>query len=91
MALPLSELLAGQTTDETLSTLVALAAVAGFPAYSWQSGTVPRTFFELEALTYADLTQVIGAIASGGFVDYAEGPWLTLRAAQAAASARPCA
>lgn len=82
MALPLSELLAGQTTDETLSTLVALAAVAGFPAYSWQSGTVPRTFFELEALTYADLTQVIGAIASGGFVDYAEGPWLTLRAAQ---------
>lgn len=82
MALSLSDLLSGQTTDETLSTLVALAAVAGFPAYSWQSGTVPRTFFELEALSYADLTQVIGAIASGGFVDYAEGPWLTLRAAQ---------
>ena len=82
MALALSDLLAGQTTDETLSTLVALAAVAGFPAYSWQSGTVPRTFFELEALSYADLSQVIGAIASGGFVDYAEGPWLTLRAAQ---------
>lgn len=82
MALALSDLLSGQTTDETLSTLVALAAVAGFPAYSWQSGTVPRTFFELEALAYADLTQVIGAIAGGGFVDYAEGPWLTLRAAQ---------
>lgn len=82
MALSLSDLIAGQTTDETLSTLVALAVVAGFPAYAWQSGTVPRTFFELESLTYADLTQVIGAIASGGFVDYAEGPWLTLRAAQ---------
>ncbi len=82
MALPLSDLLAGSTTDETLATLVALAAVAGFPAYAWQAGTVPRTFFELESIAYADLTQVIGAIASGGFVDYAEGPWLTLRAAQ---------
>lgn len=82
MAVNLSELLAGSTTDETLATLVALAAVAGFPAYAWQSGTVPRTFFELESVSYADLTQVIGAIASGGFVDYAEGPWLTLRAAQ---------
>lgn len=82
MALPLTDLLAGSTTDETLATLVALAAVAGFPAYSWQSGTVPRTFFELESISYADLTQVIAAIASGGFVDYAEGPWLTLRAAQ---------
>ena len=82
MALPLSDLLAGSTTDETLATLVALAAVAGFPAYSWQSGTVPRTFFELESIAYADMTQVIAAIASGGFVDYAEGAWLTLRAAQ---------
>lgn len=82
MALTLSDLLAGSTTDETLATLVALAAVAGFPAYAWQSGTVPRTFFELESLAYADMTQVIAAIASGGFVDYAEGPWLTLRAAQ---------
>lgn len=82
MALPLTDLLAGSTTDETLATLVALAAVAGFPAYSWQAGSVPRTFFELEAVSYADLTQVIGAIAGGGFVDHAEGPWLTLRAAQ---------
>jgi len=82
MALPLTDLLAGSTTDETLATLVALGAVAGFPAYSWQSGSVPRTFFELEAVSYADLTQVIGAIAGGGFVDHAEGPWLTLRAAQ---------
>lgn len=82
MALNLTDLLAGSTTDETLATLVALGAVAGFPAYSWQSGSVPRTFFELEAVSYADLTQVIGAIASGGFVDHAVGPWLTLRAAQ---------
>lgn len=80
--LTLAELLAGQTDTETLATLVALAALAGFPGTSWQEGSVPRTFFELEAPAYASLTQLIASITSGGFVAYAEGPWLDLCAAQ---------
>lgn len=82
MPLTLAEVISPATNDETLSTLTALAAVAGFPATSWQSGTVPRTFFEIESIAYSDLKQVVSAIATGGFVDHAEGAWLTLRAAQ---------
>lgn len=82
MTLSLSDLLAGATTDEVVATQIALAQAAGFPATSWQPGSVPRTFFELQGLTHADLTRLIAAIASGGFLDFAEGGWLDLLAQQ---------
>lgn len=80
--LTLAALLAGASSDETLATQIALASIAGFPATSWQAGSVPRTIFELEALAHSDLTRLIAAIASGGFLDFAEGGWLDLCAQQ---------
>lgn len=80
--LPLSVLLAGASVEETRTHHLLLATIAGFPASSWHEGSVPRTFFELEAIPYADLSRLVGAIASGGFLDYAERGWLDLVAQQ---------
>lgn len=82
MTLSLSDLLAGASTDDVVATQIALAQAAGFPATSWQPGSVPRTFFELAGLSGADLTRLIAAIASGGFLDFAEDGWLDLLAQQ---------
>ncbi len=78
----LASLLAGLTSEETRDQLVQLATIAGFPATSWQSGSVPRTLFELESIPYSDLSRLIAQIASGGFLDFAEEGWLDLCAQQ---------
>lgn len=80
--LALSELLAGLEADGTRDHLVQLASIAGFPATSWQEGSVPRTIFELEAIPYSDLTKLVASIAGGGFLDSAERGWLDLCSAQ---------
>lgn len=82
MPLSLTSLLAAPTSDEVRETQAALAAAAGFPTTAWQSGGVGRTFFAVESLAYADLAAVIGAIASSGFLDWANSGWLDLLAQQ---------
>ncbi len=55
-------------------------AVPTLPTTAWQPGTVPLTLVENDAYALEDLGQLIAAIAAGGFVDYAQGPWLDLLA-----------
>lgn len=78
MTTSLADLLAGATSDEVLATKIALAQSAGFPATSWQDGSVPRTLYELESLAFADLSRLIASIAAGGFLAHAEDGWLDL-------------
>jgi phage-related baseplate assembly protein len=80
MALSLEELTKVVSKDEELTTLLELATFAGFPATSWQSGAVPRTLLELSADRGSKLSELVAAIAKGGFLDRAEGDWLTLLA-----------
>ncbi len=82
MTISLSDLLAGQTSDQVLVTQLALAQAAGFPATAWQETSVPRTFFEVAALVGSDLTGLIAAIAAAGFLESAEGAALDLLAQQ---------
>jgi phage-related baseplate assembly protein len=81
MTASLEDLLAVPTADEELETFIGEAADAGFPARSWQSGSVPRTILEIEATTHSALSEDRQSIAKGGFLDLAEGGWLTLLAA----------
>lgn len=60
---------------------MALAATAGFPVTSWAVGRVARTLIEIVAGGLASLTTRLAQIAASGFLETAEGPWLTLFAA----------
>lgn len=78
MALSLAELVKPVSKDEQLTTLLELATLAGFPATSWQSGSVPRTLLEVLAEQLATMSELIAAIAKGGLLDWAETDWLSL-------------
>lgn len=77
MAVSYAELKTPVSKDAELETLLKLLALAGFPARSWHSGSVPRSLAEMEAETLAELNNVIADIARGGFLDDATGDWLT--------------
>jgi uncharacterized phage protein gp47/JayE len=79
----LTDLIETRTKDEILTTLVGFLRLAGFPATAWQPGSVPRHLVETLASTGADTTALIRDIAKGGFLELAEGDWLTLLAASA--------
>ena len=80
MALSYDELTTPPTEDEQLTTLLELATLAGFPATSWQPGSVPRTLLQIEATTLVELATLIASIGKGGLLDEAEGDWLDLLA-----------
>lgn len=80
MALSLAELVKPVSKDQELITLLELCTLAGFPATSWQPGSVPRTLLEVLAQMLSSMTELTAAIAKGGFLDWAESDWLTLLA-----------
>lgn len=79
----LATLLAPKTEDEQLAALLAKLTSLGYPGTSWQSGDPGRTLTQLFALIGADAHAQRMAIAKGGFLDDAEGDWLTLLALSA--------
>ena len=60
----------------------AVVGGTGLPTTSWQPGSTPRTLIATQAEVSADLNLAQRSIAKGGFLDYAEGDWLTLLADQ---------
>lgn len=50
------------------------------PVTAWQPGSLPLTLLETDADVDADLSQLIQAIAKGGYVGTAEADWLDLLA-----------
>lgn len=52
------------------------------PVTSWQPGATARTLVENDAVALVDLWSLVQAIASGGLLLDAEGPWLDLLAEQ---------
>lgn len=74
--------------DAFVSRLVGFIRMAGFPALSWQETTFPRFTIESESSLLAEVTETIAAIAKGGFVRFAKGPWLDLVAENVFSDAR---
>lgn len=80
MKLSLQQLLKPVSQDEAYDLLLRLATDLGFPVTSWHSGGVGRTLLRVFARPYSDVTKLISGIASGGYLDLANGAWLTLLA-----------
>jgi uncharacterized phage protein gp47/JayE len=80
MSLSFSDLITPDTKAEAWEALLAFLEAEGFSVTDWEDGSVPKTLTEGEANAYADACALIAAIAKGGYIDTAEGPWLTLLA-----------
>jgi uncharacterized phage protein gp47/JayE len=78
----LAELTAGKTYEQIRQQLFDELAVADppFPVTSWREGDVARTLVEIDAMSLAELSLLIAAIATGGYRTTAKGAWLKLLA-----------
>ena len=74
----LSDYIVPLTKDQIVAGQLNLLALAGFPATSWQAGSVPLTLVQADAATLADVTATIANVAQGGYLNTAAGPWLDL-------------
>lgn len=81
MTATLADLISSSTRQEELQRLLATMAGEGLPVTAWQAGNPLRTLAVADAEALRDLRAVIVVIAAGGYLDTAEGGWLTLLAA----------
>lgn len=80
MPVGLSDLLPIATKDEVLTTLVGFLKLTSFPVTAWQSGSLGRELVEKFSQLGADWSAVVSRLAKGGFLELAEGDWLTVYA-----------
>jgi len=74
----LRDILTPKGQDTILQELIDLLREKGFPITDWHSGGVGRTILEVEAAVLEDLYALVPAIAAGGYLATAQGPWLDL-------------
>jgi phage-related baseplate assembly protein len=79
---PFDQMLRPLTAAEVKSTLYTLLAKLGLPVTSWKEGAVVRTLLAVVATVFATFTDLMVIVAKSGFLDLAEGGWLTYLAAQ---------
>src|SRR5690348_4867886 len=82
MALTVDQLVSSQTKDQIQATLYANLQALGFSCTSWRPGGVARTIVAILATVLAAFTVLMVVVAKSGFLDFAEGDWLTLLAKQ---------
>ncbi len=76
----LSDLLSTKTLADWKRSIVNVATLVGLKTTNWGEGGFTRTLLALFAQLYTTAGDVIRIIAAGGFLDTAEGDWLTLLA-----------
>jgi len=84
----LADLITPPTSGEVAADQLDLLTLASFPTTSWQSGSVPLTLTQADAVPLADLGQTISKIAKGGYLTLApqlsatngRSPWVDLYA-----------
>jgi len=74
----LRDLLTPKGRDAILQELIDLLREKGFPITDWHPGGVGRTILEVDAAALEDLYTLVPAIAAGGYLATAQGPWLDL-------------
>lgn len=78
MSLSVEQLTTAVTPEAALELILDILESEGFPARSWQEGSVNRTEVEYLAQLLASLSVLINGITEGGFNDLATGLALTL-------------
>lgn len=80
MISPLDELIRLVSSDEYMAKLEALLTTLGANPSKYRKGGALRVLMRAQAMTFSGLTEIMVAVIRGGFLDLAEGPWLTLLA-----------
>lgn len=80
MAISIDDLITPLTEDQILQSFLDILTTMGIPATSWRTGGVARTILRVVAKTYAGFTTLMSNIARSGFLETAQGDWLTLLA-----------
>lgn len=78
----LDELTTPLTKDEVSAAIYAALAAKGANTTSWKSGSVVRTVIAGVSIVLAAFSKLNAAVAKSGFLEYAEGDWLTLVASK---------
>lgn len=68
------------TTDEVKTSIYNVLAALGVSTTNWKPGAVVRTIIAAVAIIIAAASQLTAKVARSGFLDTAEGNWLTLLA-----------
>lgn len=76
----LDELITPLTEEQVLERFLSILETYQVPARSWRKGGSLRTILRAVARTYSDLTKLMAAFIKSGFLEHAEGDWLTLLA-----------
>jgi hypothetical protein len=80
MASSIDDLFKALTEEEVLDTFLSILETAKLPARSWRKGGAYRTILRAVARTYSSFTDVIALFIRSGFLETAEGIWLTMLA-----------
>jgi len=75
-----SDLISTKTLEEWKRSIVNVAILVGLKTQNWAEGGYTRTLLALFAQLYKTAGDVVRLIAASGFLDTAEGAWLTLLA-----------
>jgi phage-related baseplate assembly protein len=78
MALTLEKLTTPLTVDEVKTSIYQVLAAVGTNTTGWKPGAVVRTIIAAVAILVASLSELMALIAKSGFLELAEGDWLTL-------------
>lgn len=81
-AVTFDELMVPITRDQFVESMLQILADLGLPTTAWQELSAVREFVYATANSDAILSDSITPAARAGLLDYAEGQWLTLTAAQ---------
>lgn len=77
---PLDDLIKPVSSDEYMATLEQILSTLGENPSKWRRGGVLRVLMRAQSMTFSGLTEIMVAVIRSGFLDLAEGAWLTLLA-----------
>jgi phage-related baseplate assembly protein len=78
MPLSIDELTTPLSADEAKESIYNVLAALGTNTTSWKPGAVARTIIAAVSIVIAAFSELTALIAKSGFLELAEGPWLTL-------------
>lgn len=82
MTVSLATLLIQATKAQILNYALGIAQNLGLPVTSWQAGDPTRSLYMLESELLSTLESVVVGFISSGFLDFAHGDWLNVKAKQ---------
>jgi len=80
MSYTLAELTEAMTADEVEAAIYAAVEARGAKTTAWKPGAVVRTLIAGVSIVLAAFSELAALVAAGGFLELAEGDWLTLLA-----------